>query len=258
MNSVCGVAGCGKPTPKPEHRLCLDHWLAQQGSAAKTTLLNPSAIAEQFAIDSTTLNKVLAELGWLEKEGARGWKPTAQGKKLLAEAATYMGNAFVKWPAAILSSRILRRAVVEFQAGRIADQSKSLQDQEDTPVSAEVLAFRDRFPATIRAMDGHLVRSRGELIIDNWLYTEEIVHAYERRVPINDELYCDFYIRQGNVYIEYWGLEGDSQYEARKAKKLALYESNELNLIQLNNKDIDLLDDVLPKRLRAFGVNVTD
>jgi len=32
-----------------------------------------------------------------------------------------------------------------------------------------------------RTEDGHWVRSKAELIIDNWLYRGRIVHAYERR-----------------------------------------------------------------------------
>ena len=37
-----------------------------------------------------------------------------------------------------------------------------------------------------------MVRSKAEQIIDNWLYHKGIVHAYERRVPIEEEVYCDF------------------------------------------------------------------
>jgi hypothetical protein len=31
------------------------------------------------------------------------------------------------------------------------------------------------------------------MLIDTWLYMAGIVHAYERQVPIDEELYCDFH-----------------------------------------------------------------
>lgn len=49
--------------------------------------------------------------------------------------------------------------------------------------------FREKFPATHRAADGHMVRSRAEMLIDNWLYMAEIVHAYERKLPIEEDVY---------------------------------------------------------------------
>ncbi len=46
------------------------------------------------------------------------------------------------------------------------------------------------------------------MLIDNWLYMfEEIVHAaMSRKLPVEEDVYCDFYIPTGKFYIEYWGL----------------------------------------------------
>ncbi|UCE36366.1 MAG: hypothetical protein JSW00_12650 [Thermoplasmata archaeon] len=111
--------------------------------------------------------------------------------------------------------------------------------------------FRERFPTLIVTEDGHRVRSRGELIIDNWLYHQSIVHAYERRVPIEEELYCDFFIPMGQCYIEYWGLEEDAYKERKKVKK-DLYSRHSKKLIELYDKDINKIDDVMPKKLLKF------
>jgi hypothetical protein len=43
---------------------------------------------------------------------------------------------------------------------------------------------RKKFPDKHRSTDGHLVRSKAEVLIDNWLYMAGIVQAYERRLPI--------------------------------------------------------------------------
>lgn len=121
---------------------------------------------------------------------------------------------------------------------------------------ASEAGFRDRFPATHRTTNGHLVRSKAEQLIDNWLYMAGIVHAYERRLPIEEEIYCDFYIPGGKVFIEYWGLENDPQYEARQQQKRAMYQKYTFNLIELSEKHIRNLDDHLPRLLRQFGIDV--
>ena len=57
------------------------------------------------------------------------------------------------------------------------------------------------------------------------------------------------------MYIEYWGMEGKPDYETRRQTKLALYTGNNLNLIEINNKDIEHLDDVLPAKLMRYGIS---
>lgn len=105
-----------------------------------------------------------------------------------------------------------------------------------------------------------MVRSRGEILIDNSLYEYGLAHAYERRLPIEDEVYCDFYIPSQNsgkaVYIEYWGMENDEKYQARKEKKKRIYRDNQLNLLELENAHIESLDDYLPKMLLKYGFRV--
>ena len=91
-------------------------------------------------------------------------------------------------------------------------------------------------------------------MIDNWLYMAEIVHAYERKLPIEENVFCDFYIPSGKVYIEYWGYDDDPKYLARKAKKLAVYEKYGFKLIELDDTDVQKLDDILPRLLLKYGV----
>ena len=100
-----------------------------------------------------------------------------------------------------------------------------------------------------------MVRSRAEVLIDNWLYMQGIVHAYERRLPIEEECYCDFYLPGGKgVYIEYWGLESDPKYRDRKTVKQAIYAKYNLRLIELADAEIERLDDALPRLLIKFGI----
>ena len=256
---LCSVAGCGRNVPKPGHTLCYEHWKASTQSQSRTTkdtkpvttLLSSTALGEKLGLSAQRLNQVLSDLGWIERLG-KGWVASEQGLKLCAEGKQpSKGNPYVVWPEAILASRILTRAVKELL--------------EPEPISTGTAEgkipygndFRKRFPATHRTSDGHMVRSKAEAIIDDWLYaTACLPHAYERRVPIEEDLYCDFYLPERKVYIEYWGMENDPQYLARKQEKLALYAKYEYNLVELNDDHVKNLDDYLPRLLLKFGVTI--
>ena len=92
------------------------------------------------------------------------------------------------------------------------------------------------------------------MLIDNWLYMAEIVHAYERKLPIEEDVYCDFYIPTGKVYIEYWGFENEPKYLKRKETKREIYEKYGFNLIELKDQHVQNLDDFLPKLLLKYGI----
>ena len=82
------------------------------------------------------------------------------------------------------------------------------------------------------------------------------LRAYEKRVPIKEDVYCDFYIPKGKVYVEFWGLEDDEAYIKRKEQKIELYKKYNLNLIEIDNNTINKIDDYLPKEILKFGVSL--
>ena len=116
--------------------------------------------------------------------------------------------------------------------------------------------FRNKWPREHQCEDGHYVRSLSEMLIDNWLYNHGYIHAYEKSVFMNSDpdaiVLSDFYLPQGNVYIEYWGLEENQKYAKRKAEKIKLYEENNYNRIDLSEKDIRRLNDILPRLLAKY------
>ena len=154
---------------------------------------------------------------------------------------------------AILTQNQIRRIIDSFEA--TIKPSKIDSFEATTEQLREEKDFRKAFPANYLCNDGHKVRSISEVLIDNWLYEHDITHAYERKVPIEENVFCDFYVKKCNCYVEFWGLE-DKKYGSRKAKKLGLYGKYKLRLIQLDSEDIKRLDDVFPQRLREFGINV--
>lgn len=216
-------------------------------------LLTATSLGKVFDMQGTRMNLILSELGWIARTSdIKGWQITESGKRLggIQSKHKETGRPYVRWPKSIVNNKILINSVRESK-GEVTAQ------EEQTPLglAPDQPEFREKFEAKLRAADGHYVRSRAEVIIDNWLYTSKIAHAYERRLPIEEEQYCDFFINVGRgVYVEYWGLESDPKYQARKEKKKQTYQKHGYQLIELNDKDVSSLDDVLPRKLREFGI----
>ena len=217
-----------------------------QGEAVK--LITATTIGRKFELSANKINFILSELGWVKK-GLKGWVLTEQGKKqggLQAEDKK-SGIPYVRWPELITDSKSLNETVAHVKGiGNTSDSGNQSQKEDG--------GFREKFEAKHRSADGHFVRSKAEMLIDNWLYMAEIVHAYERKLPIEEDVYSDFYIPTGKVYIEYWGYENDPKYLARKQRKIELYKKYGFNLIELEDKEVQNLDDVLPRLLLRYGV----
>ena len=138
----------------------------------------------------------------------------------------------------------------------ILDLATGRKETIGAPGTKEETDFRKRFPANFLCSDGHWVRSKAELLIDNWLYTRHppIAHAYERRLPVTEEAYADFYMPIGDCYIEYWGLD-NPQYNERRRTKLELFRKYDFRVISLNDRDLEKLDDLLPTKLLKLFPN---
>jgi hypothetical protein len=223
----------------------------------KPKLLNATTIGKHYNISSQRLNLILSELGWIEKDLA-GWTITKLGKTVGGRQYEHetSGGFYVLWPDNILQNKSLNEVFNESQPEKEAPKVNPASTQQQTTTQPTSNNFRDKFEAKHRTKDGHFVRSRAEVIIDDTLYDYGLVHAYEKKVPIEEELYTDFYLPNGKVYIEYWGLENDPKYAERKKKKIEIYQKYDLKLIELNDDDISNLDDHLPKKLLKYGIKV--
>jgi hypothetical protein len=288
----CTVTNCPATVSKPGHTLCLDHWKSQRNGQlprcpacqqlhdpptcpactppatpddTPSNLLSSTRIGDHFNLAPAKVNLILAELGWIEKY-VKGWVPTDRGNALGANVKEMRnGTPFVVWPPSILAFPPFLESVREQTGSPSAPATPAAPSPQTAPARSQAPGFipgsppptdlRPKFPATLRTQDGHMVRSRAEVLIDNWLYMQGLVHAYERRLPIEEECYCDFYLPGGKgVYIEFWGRESDPQYRARQTTKRALYAKHNLRLIELADAEIERLDDVLPRMLLRFGI----
>jgi len=228
-------------------------------------LLNATTIGKYFNISSQRLNLILSELGWIEKDIA-GWKITKLGKSIGGRQFEHdtSGGTYVGWEDSIFQNKRLLEVFKEpvLEQSIETDSTIAFIPQTNTPAtSINKDNFREKFEAKHRTIDGHYVRSKAEMLIDNWLYQYGLIHAYERKLPIEQDVYCDFYIPSGNgrpqaVYIEFWGLENDPKYSERKKKKIEIYKNEGLSLIELNDEDIQNIDDILPKKLLFYKIKV--
>lgn len=210
-------------------------------------LILVSTIGKHFGITARKINSILSDLGWIKK-GSQGWVVTELGKGVGGQQSEFItGGQYVRWPQSILDNKIVVNMVqkVKGEAATINPNKAPITDE---------LKYREKFPGTHRADDGHWVKSIAELTIDNWLYRAEVIHAYEKKPRIEEDIYPDFYLPTGNVYIEYWGFEKDRRYSARKEEKLKIYNTHGLRLIELKQEDIKNLDDILPQKLRKYGI----
>lgn len=213
-------------------------------------LVTSTVIGKTFELSANKINFILSELGLVQK-GLKGWIVTERGKKQggVQDEDRKSGVPYVRWPESISKSKFLIETIGQVKGD---DNSPPVETPQST--DEESVEFREKFEAKHRSADGHMVRSKAEMLIDNWLYMAEIVHAYERKLPIEEDVYSDFYIPTGKVYIEYWGYENNPRYLARKKKKIELYKKYGFNLIELQDKDVQNLDDVLPRLLLKYGV----
>ncbi len=96
-------------------------------------------------------------------------------------------------------------------------------------------------PSSYKCIDGHVVKSKGELIIDNFLHLNGIEHEYEKKIKVKgNPIKCDWYLPEHEIYMEYWGFFG-KKYLQRKKEKLNLYHKGKLKLISIEEimfKDI--------------------
>ncbi len=239
----------------------------KQQSKGGRKLLSSTTIGEHFNISNQRVNLILSELGWIEK-GVAGWTLTKlgmvfNGKQLEHDTS---GKNYVLWPDEILTNKHLLGVLNETTQEQKVDfrQTATIEKniQPTTPQTTTYIdSFRAKYPPTQKTLDGHIVRSKSEQLIDNFLYHHGIVHAYERKLPTEEDCYCDFYIPSGNgrpqaVYIEYWGLENDLKYLERKKRKLEIYKKNGFALIELVDEEMQNLEEILTRKLIKHNIKV--
>lgn len=215
-------------------------------ASAKQTI-TATQVGEYFHLPAKKINQLFSELGWITKDES-GWLVTALGVKAGGQQRhdKVSNQQFVVWHDTVRHNLHLKQSVYEYLG----------QGAERHATDRSIANFRQKFAAKHRTLDGHYVRSIGELRIDNWLYLAGVVHAYQRPLPVDSAIMSDFYIPKANVYIQYWGTDAETISEDVQADIRAFYLSHELHLIEIFPNHLEQLDDLLGSELRKLGLSV--
>lgn len=212
------------PESVAKHRALLnadDRFTSAKGLALKTQLT------------AVKVNRLLADLGWIRPH-MKGWQVTAAGSKMDGRQREddRTGVPYVFWPKALADQPVFKRAIKQLSSttGVVEKQVGCV------------------------AIDGHLLRSEAEVMIDNWLYLAGINHACRKQLPVEESCRADFFLPVANLYIEFWGSDSDAGYLADKLRKKALFQEYNLNVLELQEEDLEQLDQLLPKKLLRYGI----
>ena len=197
------------------------------------SITSAKGLGLMLGLDAHCLNKLLAELGWI-KPWLKGWQVTSAGQAQGGVQKEDLKTAipYVVWPKVVTKNVLLKRSLKQFEP--------------------HLAAVETRMGCS--SMDGHLLRSEAEVMIDNWLYLAGISHACHKRLPITEEAVADFYLPQVSLYIEFWGSESDPSYLKSKMRKKTLYQEHNLDVVELEEGDLKTLDEFLSRQLRRFGL----
>ncbi len=124
----------------------------------------------------------------------------------------------------------------------------------------EIKVHESRYYNKYKCEDGHVVKSKSERAIDNFLNKYKIRHYYEPELSINNDpnylIHPDFYLPDKNIYIEHWGMDNDEQYKESMSYKLDIYRKLKVTLIcTYEHDDIEGLGSALKKKLSNYNPN---
>lgn len=126
----------------------------------------------------------------------------------------------------------------------------------------EVELLDDSYEGVFTCEDGHIVKSKSERTIDDYLFEHKIPHAYERALSIDadpkHDLHPDFCLpnfdgKGIDVYIEHWGYnENNIQYTKTKKYKIPIYKQNNITIICTNENDMKDPKTALARKLKFY------
>jgi hypothetical protein len=195
------------------------------------------------------INRALAELG-LQQHSLLGWELTPLGRTLggQQEESANSGAYYVTWPHEIIDHPVIHRELTR--------QSDQLQSPEPVSPGSEpdLFAVAATSASSCNGIDGHVLHTPLETLVCDWLYLAQLAHAYRRALPAEELVYADFYVPEGSVYIDCWDEDIPAQELSGKLHRRELYRDLQLRHLEINARDVDQLDEVLGRGLRAFGL----
>ncbi len=148
--------------------------------------------------------------------------------------------SYIQTPQFYIVISVMAEAINGYVAYSIAKRASNINDKEETITARYVCD------------DGHVVKSRGEALLDNWLNRQGISHEYERSITLGGEhLKYDWYLPDKDVYVEYWGL-ATQDYKKRREEKEKIYNKHKKKLVGIMNVDLEDINSKVKAKLLEF------
>jgi hypothetical protein len=110
-------------------------------------------------------------------------------------------------------------------------------------------------PSRYKCNDDHVVKSRAEALIDNWLDREGIPHEYEPSLTLSGKnIKPDWYLPDANVYVEFWGFlaRDNKDYDDRRKHKEDLFAAANKRLVSITSIDLEDINTKVKQKLLNF------
>jgi hypothetical protein len=185
---------------------------------------------------------LLAERGWIKKH-IRGWLLTPRGKVIGGEqhASEQTGVPYATWPETVLDNPLFLEVIAQI-TGVVFQKENRAQSSS---------------PSFARALSGLQVKSREELIVENWLYIAGVNHSRDYSLHAgNETITADFFLPELQVCIDIWGASDNASTLTQKLNKQEFYKKYGYDFIELHDETIAQVDEVLAKQLLHFGLAV--
>ena len=127
----------------------------------------------------------------------------------------------------------------------------------------EYIKLASEYEGHLETNDGHIVKSHVERDIDNFLFSNNIRHAYEKSYDVDGnpahefkpDFYLPNYLGDGkDVYIEYFGMKGTKDGDEKIQYKIPIYKRDEVTLICLYPEDDSRIESVLQRKLNKKNI----
>jgi hypothetical protein len=204
--------------------------------------LSATHIGNKVDLPARLINLLLAERGWIKKH-IRGWLLTPRGKAIGGEqhASEQTGVPYVTWPETVLDNPLFLEVIAQITGVVFQKENRA---QSGSPTFA-------------RALSGQEVKSREELIVENWLYIAGVNHAHNYPLRAgNEAIRSDFFLPELQICIDIWGASDNAATLTEKLDKQEFYKKHGYDFIELHDETIAQMDEVLAKQLLHFGLAV--
>jgi hypothetical protein len=199
--------------------------------------LSATHLGNKVNLPARLINLLLAERGWIKKH-IRGWLLTPRGKEMGGEQhfSEQTGIPYATWPETLLDNFLWVDSIAGISGA-------SFQQDQNQKI--------------FKALSGHSVNSREELIVENWLYIAGINHSRNYSLQqCNEIITADFFLPELQVCIDIWGASDNAAALADQLNKQEFYKKYGYDFIELHDETIAQVDEILAKQLLHFGLAV--